>query len=95
MILAWISGTIGVLAALFGLHRLMLYLERYDWRSSWRQTGGSGGYCPLLEICQPQIRHVVEVQEQRQGDVEDGSGAPKQDRAGSVLGAHQCIVLYA
>ena len=74
MLLAWTLGTFAVLAALYGLHRLMLCLERCDWRSSWRDASGSGGYHPLLEIYQPQVRHVVEAREQQRSD--DDSGAP-------------------
>jgi len=63
--------------ALYGLHRLGLYLERrgliYYWHK--KPTGGSG-YNPLAEIYQPQIRHVIEVREQRQGEDRDDEGAP-------------------
>ena len=76
MFFYWFFAALAVLAALYGLHRLMLVLERCDWRSSWRQSSGSGGYNPLLEIYQPQVRHVVQVEEQRLGDEEDDGGAP-------------------
>ena len=36
--------------------------------------GGGSGYNPLLEIYQPQIRHVVQAKEQRLGDCEDEAG---------------------
>ena len=62
---------------LYGLHRLGLYLERrgliYYWHK--KPTGGSI-YCPLQEIYQPQIRHVIEVHEQRLGEEHDDEGTP-------------------
>ena len=73
MLLAWILTPLAIVAAIYGFHRGMLYLEKCDWRSSWRE-GSSGGYCPLVEIYQPQIRHVVQVEEQQRGDSEDGAG---------------------
>jgi hypothetical protein len=63
--------------AIYALHRLGLYLERrgliYYWRN--KPTGGSA-YNPLQEIYQPQIRHVIQVREQRLGDEQDDEGGP-------------------
>ena len=62
--------------ALYGLHRLGLWLEQkgliYYWHK--KSTGGSG-YNPLQEIYQPQIRHVIEVREQRLDEVRDDEGS--------------------
>ena len=76
MELGWILVALAVPATLYGFHCCMLYLQRCDWRASWRSSSGSGGYNPLLEIYQPQIRHVMQVEEQRLGDSEDDCGAP-------------------
>jgi hypothetical protein len=70
----WIIGTL-LLAALYGLHRLGVYLERRGWMQYLHTpTAGGSAYNPLQELVQPQIRHVVEVGEQRQA--EDDEGAP-------------------
>ncbi|HZN34740.1 MAG TPA: hypothetical protein VFB80_13020 [Pirellulaceae bacterium] len=76
MLIAWILIPLGLLAALYGFHRFMLYLENCDPFSSWRSASGGSGYNPLLEIYQPQIRHIVQAQEQRLGDSEDDAGRP-------------------
>ena len=62
---------------LYGLHRLGLYLESRDLIYYWHKkpTGGSA-YNPLQEMLQPQIRHVIEVNEQRLGEGADHEGAP-------------------
>lgn len=75
MLLAWILTPLGLLAAIYGFHRGMLYLEKCDWRSGWRNSS-SAGYCPLMEIYQPQVRHVVQVEEQQLGGSTDGAGDP-------------------
>jgi hypothetical protein len=42
---------------------------------SWRKSEGGGcPYNPLQEMIQPNIRHTVEVQQQRA--IEEGTGAP-------------------
>lgn len=63
--------------AVYGLHRLGLYLERCGWIYYWhKKPSGGCGYNPLQEIYQPQIRHVIEVREQRLGEDRDDEGAP-------------------
>ena len=72
--LAWIIGSLTVLAAIWSLPWLCSYLLRsliYHWRNA--PTGGSP-FNSLQEFIQPQIRHVVEVREQRLN--EDDEGAP-------------------
>jgi len=76
MLIAWIVIPLGLLAALYGFHRFMLYLEGCDLLSSLRSAPGGSGYNPLLEIYQPQVRHVIEAREQRLGNTEDDAGAP-------------------
>jgi len=67
--------------ALYGLHRLGLYLEPrgliYCWHD--KPIGGSS-YCPLQEMYQPQIRHMIEAHEQRQAGQGDEEGAPPEPR---------------
>jgi hypothetical protein len=63
--------------ALYGLHWFGLYLERRGWIYYWHNKPSGGSvYCPLQEIYQPQIRHVIEVREQRLGDDQGDEGAP-------------------
>jgi hypothetical protein len=51
-------------------------------RHSMRNSTGGSAYNPLQEMIQPQIRHVVEVQQQRL--TEDGSGGPPDDGCESL-----------
>jgi hypothetical protein len=82
--LAWIAGSLLVLAALYGLHRLGLYLERRDLIYYWhKRPTGSSGYNPLQEIVQPQIRHVVELHEHRVVEDDEG-GAPVRARQATI-----------
>jgi hypothetical protein len=71
---------LGAVPILYGLHRLGLYLERREFVDD-RHKNPSGGaaYNPLQEFVQPQIRHVIEVGEQRRGEAADGEGAPPID----------------
>jgi hypothetical protein len=80
---------------LYGLHRLGLYLERRDLTYYWhKKPSGGSAYNPLQELVQPQIRHVIEVGEQRQGEAADREGAPPnesndhRDYGGCSGGAH-------
>ena len=73
-----VIGMIAAAPVLYGLHRLGLYLERRGLiRYRHSKPGGSIGYNPLEEIYQPQIRHTIQVQEQRLGDEQDDEGAPR------------------
>jgi len=73
----WPIGLFGALATVYGLHRLCLHLEQrgllYYWHK--KPTGGCT-YNALQEFYQPEIRNVVEVNEQRLGYCEDQDGAP-------------------
>jgi len=66
---------------LYGLHRLGLYLESRDLIYYWhKKPSGGSAYNPLQEIYQPQIRHVIQVKEQRlceHRDDEKGSDSPR------------------
>jgi hypothetical protein len=74
VVVAWILGSLAVLAGLYGLHRLALYLEKRDLIYYKRKPASGGGYNPLQEFVQPNYRNVVEVGEQR--SVEDDEGGP-------------------
>jgi hypothetical protein len=81
--------------ALYVLHRLGLYLESrgliYYWH---KKPSGGAAYNALQELVQPQVRHVIEVGEQRLGEAADGDGAPPNestdciDRGGYTGSAH-------
>jgi hypothetical protein len=62
---------------LYGLHRLGPYLESRDLIYYWHKTPSGGtAYSPFQELVQPQMRHVIEVGEQRQGESADREGGP-------------------
>ena len=63
----WILITLAVAAAPYALHRLAIYLEDRGYiyyRRKRPAAGGSPSYCPFQEMIQPQIRHVIEVEDQ-------------------------------
>ena len=73
-----------VVPALYGLHRLGLALERRGLIHYWHtKASGGAAYNPLAEMLQPQIRHVIEVGEQRQSEDGDWEGAPPRPRLDS------------
>jgi hypothetical protein len=62
-------------AVIYGLHRLGLYLERRGLLHYWHtKPSGGAGYNPFQELVQPQLRHVIQVEEQAVR--EDGEGGP-------------------
>jgi len=72
--IAWIIGiALGIFAALFGLHRLGLFLEKRGLIYYTQKPSCGGGYNPLQELVQPNYRNVVEVSEQRHVDDDEGS----------------------
>ena len=73
---------------LYGLHRLGLYLERRDLIYYWHnKPSGGSAYNPLQELVQPQIRHVIEVSEQRSEDSANGEGQRPPAAQAALLGA--------
>jgi hypothetical protein len=71
--------------AVYGLHQLGLYLERQGYIYYWHTKpsgGGSSVFSPLQELTQPQIKHVVQVNDERWMDEEDAAGDGKAKREG-------------
>jgi hypothetical protein len=77
---AWAFGAVAALAALYGLHRLARRLEEkgllYYWRKHTQSGSASSVLVPLQEFVQPQVRHVIEVHEQRRIATSDDPGDP-------------------
>ena len=70
---------ISALPVIYGLHRLGLYLESRDIIYYWhKKPAGGSAYNPLQELVQPQVRHVIEVAEQRplEGAIGGGESPP-------------------
>lgn len=71
-------GVAAVAAVGYGLHQLGLYLERqgyiYYWHTKPSGGGGSTVFAPMQELTQPQIKHVVEVNDQRWVEDDEGAG---------------------
>ena len=68
---AWFLGLAAIaflVAGLYGLHRLCLYLEDRGYMNYLR-TKPQGSVAPVMldlrEIVQPSVRHVIEVQDDR------------------------------
>lgn len=82
--LAWIAGTLALLAAICAMPWLCQCAFRsllHDWRNA---PGGGSAFNPLQEMVQPQIRHVMEVHEQRlKEDAEGGPPVPTHQRTKS------------
>jgi hypothetical protein len=73
-LLVWLIAPFLLLAAIYGLHRLCLNLEQRGLLYYWHNRPSGGCTCnPLQEFYQPEIRHVIEVHEQRRCDDEDGA----------------------
>lgn len=74
-----------IIAALYGLHQWGLHLERqgyiYYWHTKPGGGGGSSVFAPVQELTQPQIKHVIEVQDERwiedENDAGDGNRPPQ------------------
>jgi hypothetical protein len=79
VIAAWV---VGVLAALYGLHRLALWLEREGWiryvRNPPHAGGGTGAaFGNLQRIFEPQTRHVYEMKHREKPKREADGGEPE------------------
>ena len=71
------AGLVFAAIAICSLPWLCQWLLRSLRHSLRNSTGGGCAYNPLQEMIQPQIRHVIEVKQQRQ--VEGESGGPPDD----------------
>ena len=68
---------LAIAAGIFGIYRLVVYLERRGvWGERGAGTGGGSAYDPLQELVQPQARHVVQVEEQRVREDDEGGPLP-------------------
>jgi len=69
-----------VVAAVYGLHRLCLYLEAWGYidylHKPTRPRPGSA-FSPLQELIQPQIRHVTDVSQRTKIERDEKSGDPE------------------
>lgn len=84
IILLWISGAA---AALYGLHRLGLWMESKDWIYYRRRPkGGAGFVLDIAATIDPGARAVVEAREtkseQQQNGDDDDDRAPEDQVAG-------------
>jgi len=57
---------LAIAASIYALHRLALHLERRGLMHYWHsKPSGGAGYNPFQEMVQPQLRHVIQVEEQK------------------------------
>jgi hypothetical protein len=76
-LLPWIAG---VLAALYALHRLALWMESRGWIYYRHKSGSSGSlgsaFLEAQALLEPANRHVLEVRRDEQAEADDPSGPP-------------------
>jgi hypothetical protein len=79
----WLKVTLAVCAipaALYALHRLMLYFESRDWmyyrrkRPVSSRSGGGGVLGEFQRLIEPQVTHVQEEKRQRAATREEEAG---------------------
>ena len=79
MIFWGILGLAAVSAVIYGLHRLAQALEKrglIDYQREKPKSGGGAMFSLFQEMIQPQIRHVIEVQDERRYKREDAGEPP-------------------
>jgi hypothetical protein len=84
---AWVGATVVGALVLYGLHRLGLHLEERGLMYYWHkqpETGAAGMWMPLREIVEPQVRHVIEAEEQYTHRLDEASGEPDRDATSLV-----------
>jgi hypothetical protein len=73
-----IAVLIVVPGALYGLHRLALFLESQNLLYYWHKQPQSGwlsaSLTPLQELMQPEVRHVATVKDESQANDQAGDG---------------------
>ena len=78
---------LAIAAGIFGIYRLIVYLERRGVLGERRaSSGGGSAYDPLQELVQPQARHVIQVEEQRVR--EDSEGGPQGGPLADAMNPH-------
>ena len=80
----WIIGGATILAGVYGLHRLALQLEKrglIDYMEKRPPSRGGAMFSPFQEMVQPEIRHVIEAQDERRYKREDAGEPPGPDAA--------------
>ena len=69
-----------VVAVLYGLHRVFLWMEEQGWVYYWhkRGTGGAGNVLlPIQAIYQPEVNYILEERVRLEAEAEDDeSGEP-------------------
>lgn len=83
-IATWAGGVLFLLAALYTLHRLGLWLEEQGYVYYWHKkstVSASRMWTPLQEAVEPQIRHVVEAEEHHRVEEDDREGDPEHPTA--------------
>jgi hypothetical protein len=78
-----ILGVAGSLAAIYGLHRLALWMERRGYlyyRDRRPRSGAAGSFVALQQAIEPRVQHVLRVERlnhQAGDDRETGQGDPR------------------
>jgi len=73
------GGAVLAMLALYGMHRGLVMLERHGLMYYLRRPEGGGGssaWLPLDELANPNVRHVIEVQEQHRPAIDNKGGEP-------------------
>ena len=80
-VVLWSAGILGATIALYGLHRLALYLEREGWiryikNPPSADAGAGAAFGELQQIFEPQTKHVYEMKEKKRPIREADGGEP-------------------
>lgn len=73
----FVVGLAAAVGLIYALHQLGLHLERLGYLYYWRTKpsgGGSSMFAPVQELTQPQIKHVVEVNDESRLTEEEAAG---------------------
>lgn len=65
---------IGGLVALYGLHRLGLWMEQRGWIYYWHkqsEVGAASCFSELQRVIEPQSRHVIQIKDEKRHHSED------------------------